>query len=227
MAAVADAFTDGRLFVDFTLSPLPYAANALEPYLGAETLHLHREKHHAGYLEELELLIGAGPLAEESLTTLIAMSSGHLFETAAQVWNHDFLWRSMTPHGGGEPRGPLAEALVRSFGDVDGFQSMFRMEAAQHFGSGWVWLVSDRGRLRVTTTDNAQLPLTRGQTPLVTLDLWEHAYYLDYRNDRKRYVEAFLEHLIDWNFAAANLEGRDARAEARSARSHEVEAYGI
>ena len=213
--------------MDFTLSPLPYAVDALEPYLGAETLHLHREKHHAGYLEELRLLIDAGPQAGDSLATLVETSSGHLFETAAQVWNHDFLWQSMTPHGGGEPRGPLADALARGFGDVDGFRSMFRMEAAQHFGSGWIWLVSDRGHLRVITTDNAQLPLTRGQTPLVTLDLWEHAYYLDYRNDRKRYVEAFLEHLIDWDFVASNLEAQGARTQAGSARSHEVEAYGI
>jgi len=198
--------------VDFELKPLPYAMNALEPYLGAKTLFLHREKHHAGYLEELERLIGRSSQAADSLATIVASATGHLFDVAAQVWNHDFLWRSMRPRGGGDPRGRLAEALVRSFGDVDGFRRMFRMQAAEHFGSGWIWLVVDRGRLRVITTDNAQLPLTRGQTPLVTLDLWEHAYYLDYRNERKRYVEAFLEHLIDWDFVAANLKAEPPRA---------------
>jgi superoxide dismutase, Fe-Mn family len=212
--------------VDFELKPLPYALTALEPHLGAETLHLHREKHHAGYLKELELLIRRTPQADEPLETIIANATGHLFEAAAQVWNHDFLWRSMKPRGGGNPHGPLAEALVRSFGDPDGFRDMFRMEAAEHFGSGWIWLVVDRGHLRVVATDNAQLPLTRGQTPLVTLDLWEHAYYLDYRNERKRYVEAFLAHLIDWDFVAANFEAETPRARALSHDSHAFEARG-
>jgi Fe-Mn family superoxide dismutase len=209
--------------VDFELKPLPYAVNALEPYLGAETLRLHREKHHAGYLEELELLVGGSQQAADSLATIVATATGHLFDTAAQVWNHEFLWRSMRPRGGGDPGGPLAEALGRSFGDVDGFRRLFRMEAAEHFGSGWIWLVLDRGRLRVTTTDNAQLPLTRGQTPLVTLDLWEHAYYLDYRNERKRYVEAFLEHLIDWDFVAANLEAEPPRTITLAQHASEVQ----
>jgi Fe-Mn family superoxide dismutase len=211
--------------MEFELKPLPYAVDALAPYLGAEALCLHREKHHAGYLEELERLIGAGPQAGDSLATIVATASGHLFQTAAQVWNHEFFWRSMTPRGGGDPRGPLAHALVRSFGDPDGFRRTFRMEAAQLFGSGWVWLVLDRGRLRVTTTDNAELPLTRGQTPLVTLDLWEHAYYLEYRNERGRYVEAFLEHLIDWDFAAANFEAAPPRAVALA--QHASEAQGL
>ena len=208
--------------MDFELKPLPYAVNALEPYLGAETLRLHREKHHAGYLEELELLVGASPQAADSLATIIATATGHLFETAAQVWNHEFLWRSMTPRGGGNPRGPVAEALIRSFGDVDGFRRLFRMEAAAHFGSGWIWLVLDRGRLRVTTTANADLPLTRGQTPLLTLDLWEHAYYLDYRNERGCYIEAFLDHLIDWDFVAANFEAEPPRAVALARHASEV-----
>ena len=209
--------------MDFELKALPYAVNSLEPYPGAETLFLHREKHHAGYLKELELLVGAGQQAADSLATIVATATGHLFETAAQVWNHEFLWRSMTPRGGGDPYGPLADALFRSFGDVDGFRRMFRMEAAQHFGSGWIWLVVDRGRLRLTTTDNAQLPLTRGQTPLVTLDLWEHAYYLDYRNERDRYVEAFLEHLIDWDFVAANFEAELPRAIALGQHASDVQ----
>jgi len=212
--------------VDFELKRLPYASNALEPHLGAETLRLHREKHHAGYLEDLQHRIGGTSQAADSLETIIAGASGHVFELAAQVWNHDFLWRSMSPQGGGSPRGPLADALARSFGDVDGFRSMFRMEAAEHFGSGWLWLVVDRGHLRVVATDNAQLPLTRGQTPLVTLDLWEHAYYLDYRNERKRYVEAFLAHLINWDFVAANLEAVPPSAHARANEIHTSEALG-
>lgn len=209
--------------MDFDLKPLPYAVNALEPYLGAETLRLHREKHHAGYLEELALRFGGSPQAGDSLATIVGTATGHLFDMAAQVWNHEFLWRSMTPHGGGDPQGPLADALIHSFGDVDGFRRMFRMEAAEHFGSGWIWLVLDRGRLRVTTTDNAELPLTRGQTPLVTLDLWEHAYYLDYRNERGRYVEAFLDHLIDWDFVAANFEAEPPRAVAFAQHASEVQ----
>ena len=209
--------------MDFELKPLPYASNALEPYLGAETVRLHREAHHAGYLKELGLLIRRTPQAEEPLEKIVASATGRLFDVAAQVWNHDFLWRSMKPRGGGNPHGPLAEALVRSFGDADGFRDMFRMEAAEQFGSGWIWLVLDRGRLRVVTTDNAQLPLTRGQTPLVTLDLWEHAYYLDYRNERKRYVTAFLEHLIDWDFVAANYEADRPSAQALR---HDVHAPG-
>jgi Fe-Mn family superoxide dismutase len=208
--------------VDFELQPLPYAVNALQPYLGAETLRLHREKHHAGYLEELERLVGGSPQATDNLATIIATATGHVFETAAQVWNHEFLWRSMTPRGGGNPRGPVAEALIHSFGDVDGFRRLFRREAAAHFGSGWIWLVCDRGRLRVTTTDNADLPLARGLTPLVTLDLWEHAYYLDYRNERGRYVEAFLDHLIDWDFVAANFEAEPPRAVAFARHASEV-----
>jgi Fe-Mn family superoxide dismutase len=128
----------------------------------------------------------------------------------------------MRPGGGGDPSGPLADALVRSFGSVGGFRRMFRMEAAEHFGPGWVWLVMDRGRLRVITTGNGQIPLTRGQGPLATLDLWEHAYYLDYRNERRRYVEAFLEHLIDWNFVAANFETQPPRAAALASRVCEV-----
>jgi len=212
--------------VDFELKPLPYALTALEPHLGAETLRLHRGKHHAGYLEELEQRIGGTSQAADSLETIIAGASGHVFELAAQVWSHDFLWRSMSPRGGGNPRGPLADALARSFGDLDGFRSMFRMEAAEHFGSGWLWLVLDRGHLRVVATDNAQLPLTRGQTPLVTLDLWEHAYYLDYRNERKRYVEAFLAHLIDWDFVAANFEAEPPRARPLPLELHSLEALG-
>jgi Fe-Mn family superoxide dismutase len=208
--------------VDFELQPLPYAVDALEPYLGAETLRLHRETHHVGYRGELERLVGGSPQAADSLATIVATATGHLFETAAQVWNHEFLWRSMTPRGGGNPRGPVAEALAGSFGDVDGFRRLFRMEAAAHFGSGWIWLVLDRGRLRVTTTDNADLPLMRGQTPLVTLDLWEHAYYLDYRNERGRYVEAFLDHLIDWDFVAANFEAEPPRAVTLERHASEV-----
>jgi Fe-Mn family superoxide dismutase len=209
--------------VDFALRPLPYPVNALEPYVGAETLRLHREQHHAVYLHQLERRIGRSPRSADSLPTILATPTGSVFELAAQVWSHEFLWQSMKPRGGGHPGAPLAGALVRSFGSVDGFRRLFRMEAAEHFGAGWVWLVVDRGRLRVITTGNGELPLTRGQAALVALDLWEHAYYLDYRNERKRYVEAFLEHLIDWDFVAANLEAEPPRAPARAQPACEVE----
>jgi len=197
--------------MQFVLEPLPYSENALEPHLSAETLRLHHGKHHAGYVKKLEKLLRDEPQAKQSLEQIVKTSTGHVFDNAAQIWNHDFLWRSMSPDGGGEPRGELASAIARSFGSTDAFRKAFHEAAESHFGSGWAWLVLDGKELRITTTSDADLPLRHDQTALVTLDLWEHAYYVDYRNEKERYVSAFLEHLIHWDFAAANLAGLKRR----------------
>jgi Fe-Mn family superoxide dismutase len=182
---------------------LPYSKHALEPYLGRETLTYHHEKHHAGYLKKLKELIGSRPAAQRSLEEIILASDDEVFQNAAQVWNHDFYWNSMQPNGGGDPDGPLLAALEREFGGMDAFRTAFVEHGMSQFGTGWVWLVADRDRLLVESTEDADLPLTQGRVALCCADLWEHAYYLDYRHERKRYLEAFLAHLVNWEFAAA------------------------
>ena len=191
--------------MDFELRPLPYAKDALEPHLGRETLTYHHEKHHAGYLKKLKDLIGDRPIARSSLEEIILLSDDEVFENAAQVWNHDFYWRSMQPSGGGDPNGPLRAAIEREFGGLDVFRQAFVEMGVAQFGTGWVWLIADGDRLRVESTPDADLPLTMGHTALFCADVWEHAYYLDYRHERKRYLETFLAHLVDWSFAAANF----------------------
>lgn len=197
--------------MDFALPPLPYADDALEPHLGAETLRLHHRRHHAGYLEKLEELIGERPEAARPLEEIVRTSVGAVFDNAAQAWNHRFLWHSMAPGGGGEPRGPLGDALARDFGSFDSVRKRMLEDGSAHFGSGWLWLVVRAGSLEVVTTHDAGCPLRDGDVPLVTADLWEHAYYLDHRNDRRRYLETYLDHLIHWEFAAENF----ARASGR------------
>jgi Fe-Mn family superoxide dismutase len=195
--------------MDFELRPLPYAADALAPHISRETLRLHHGKHHRAYLTKLEDLIGGTPQAGESLEAIILDAEGPVFDNAAQVWNHDFYWSSMKPGGGGVPLGRLGVAFARDFGGFGGFRRAFLEAGGSHFGSGWAWLVHSRGRLSVVTTSNAELPLVDdGATALICADLWEHAYYVDYHNERARYLEAFVDHLIDWDFAAANW--RDA-----------------
>jgi len=203
--------------MDFALAPLPYPKHALEPHLGRETLAFHHEKHHAGYLKKLERRIGGKPVANHTLEEIIAISDDAVFENAAQVWNHDFYWRSMQPSGGGDPDGALRDAIERDFGSLDAFRERFVETGVEQFGSGWVWLVCDRDRLRVESTANADLPLVRGRTALLCADVWEHAYYLDYRDERKRYLETFLEHLVSWRFAAERFEGATARSPQRAA----------
>lgn len=191
--------------MDFRLASLPYSENALEPHLGAETLQLHHGKHHAGYLKRLEERLGGKPEALESLETIVRTASGSVLENAAQCWNHDFLWKSMDPDGGGDPSGELAEAIRCDFGSMDAFRKSFLNKGTMHFGSGWLWLsIDDKKHLFVETTHDADLPLRHGRIPLVTADLWEHAYYLDYRNERHAYLVAFVDHLINWEFAAEN-----------------------
>jgi Fe-Mn family superoxide dismutase len=190
----------------YEVPPLPYPKNALAPHIGAETVELHYEKHHKGYLEKLQKLVRGKPEADCSLEQLIRSASGEIFNNAAQVWNHNFYWLSMKPDGGGEPTSELSKQIEESFGSYRDFREKFTQAAVGEFGSGWAWLVKGaRGRMYVCSSDDAENPLQRDLVPLLTLDVWEHAYYLDYRNERKRYVEVFLDHLLNWDFVASNL----------------------
>lgn len=195
-----------NVVMDFSLKPLPYAREALEPWLGRETLALHHGEHHAKYLETLDRLIGEHVKPAETLESIVLTSTGPVFDNAAQAWNHDFLWRSMapTPKGGAPPQAALADAIEECFGSLGQLRRDFLEIGRTHFGSGWLWLVADDGDLRVFSTQDADTPIRHGQVPLLTCDLWEHAYYLDYRHDRNRYLEAFFDHLAHWDFASAN-----------------------
>jgi Fe-Mn family superoxide dismutase len=194
----------------FALDPLPYAENALEPHISARTLGFHYGKHHRGYVDNLNKLIAGTPLAGRSLEEIVAETAGKpdktaVFNNAAQVWNHDFFWRSMRPGGGGAPAGALLAAIEKSFGSFDEFKKAFAAAGTGQFGSGWVWLVQDGGGLEIVATSNADTPAARGRNALLTCDVWEHAYYLDYQNRRKDFVEVFLEHLANWEFAASRM----------------------
>ncbi len=191
----------------FEVKPLPYDYNALEPHISARTLEFHYEKHHRGYMKKLQSAIGDTPQADLTLDEIVLKSDGAIFNSAAQVWNHDFYWRSMMPNGGGSPGPALKGAIEKHFGDVNSFLKRMKDAATGQFGSGWGWLVVDQqGKLQVTSTSDAQNPLQQGQTPLLTIDVWEHAYYLDVQNDRGEYVDRVLAKLINWDFAAANFE---------------------
>lgn len=191
--------------MSFELPNLPYAKDALAPHISAETFDYHHGKHHQAYVNKLNALTDGKPEANKSLEELIKSSEGGLFNQAAQVWNHTFFWNSMKPNGGGAPTGDLAAAIDRDFGSLDGFKEAFTKTAAGQFGSGWAWLVSEGGKLSLTSTTNAGNPMTDGKTPILTLDVWEHAYYVDYRNARPKFIAAYLEHLVNWDFAAANF----------------------
>ena len=193
--------------MSFEIPALPYAYDALAPHISARTVELHYEKHHKGYGAKLRKAVEGKPEAEQSLETLIRNGEGDLFNNAAQVWNHTFYWRSLSPKGGGEPGGQLRSAVESAFGSVASLKRELAEAAQGEFGSGWAWLVLDgSGRLRVGTSSDAENPLHEGHTPLLTIDVWEHAYYLDYQNRRADYVEAVIDHLLDWSFAASNLE---------------------
>ena len=198
------------------LPDLPYDKDALEPHISARTLGYHYDKHHRAYIDKLNEAIENTDYSDLSLVAMIAQSHGtnhtNVYNNAAQAWNHEFLWNSMSPEGGGDATGPLQEALQRQFGDVARFGEAFRRAATGQFGSGWAWLVLDKGELKVISTKDADNPLVSGQSPLLTLDVWEHAYYLDYQNERARYVDTFLEHLINWKFASANYNALNALA---------------
>ncbi|HTJ81656.1 MAG TPA: superoxide dismutase [Polyangiaceae bacterium] len=193
----------------FTLPELPYAKDALAPHISAETLDFHHGKHHQAYVTKLNELVGAdASLGGKSLEDLVRTTSGGVFNQAAQVWNHTFYWHSMRPGGGGEPTGAIADAITKAFGSFAGFKEKFTAAAIGQFGSGWAWLVKNPGgALEIVQTSNAGCPLTDGKTPILTCDVWEHAYYVDYRNARPNYVDALLKSLINWDFAASNLTG--------------------
>jgi Fe-Mn family superoxide dismutase len=187
------------------LPPLPYAKDALEPHISAETLEFHYGKHHQTYVTNLNNLIVGTEFENLALEDIVKKSSGGIFNNAAQVWNHTFYWHSLSPAGGGEPTGALAEAINNTFGSFAKFKEELSKTAITTFGSGWAWLVKNAdGGLALVSTSNAATPLTAGQTPLLTIDVWEHAYYVDYRNLRPKYVEAFWS-LVNWEFAAKNF----------------------
>jgi len=195
----------------FELPPLPYENTALEPHISAQTLGFHHGKHHATYVNNLNGLIKDSELSSKSLEEIIMIAAGDLpakqglFNNAAQVWNHTFFWNCMKKNGGGKPTGAVLAKIEEAFGSFDKFMEEFRSAATTQFGSGWAWLVLDNGTLKITKTGNADLPMAHGQTALLTVDVWEHAYYLDYQNRRIDFVQAFLDHLVDWDFVAKNL----------------------
>jgi len=192
----------------FTLSELPYSKDALAPHISAETLEFHHGKHHKAYVDKLNELTAGKPEASKSLDEVIMSAEGPMFNNAAQIWNHTFYWSSMkapNERGGGEPTGDLAAAITRDFGSFDKLKEEFTQAGITQFGSGWAWLVLDGGKLKVTKTPNADLPMKHGQKALLTMDVWEHAYYIDYRNARPKYIETFLTKLANWDFASENL----------------------
>ncbi|WP_145599503.1 superoxide dismutase [Fe] [Yersinia alsatica] len=191
--------------MSFELPTLPYAQNALEPHISAETLEYHYGKHHNTYVVNLNNLIKDTEFAAKTLEDIIKTSSGGIFNNAAQVWNHTFYWHCLSPNGGGEPTGKVADAIKQSFGSFAEFKAQFTDAAVKNFGAGWTWLVKKAdGTLAIVSTSNAATPLTTSDKPLLTVDVWEHAYYIDYRNARPKYLENFWA-LVNWSFVEQNL----------------------
>lgn len=193
-----------------TLPDLPFEKNALEPYISANTLDFHHGKHHNAYVTNLNKMIESTDLASKTLEDIIKatvndQSKVGVFNNAAQVWNHTFYWNCMKANGGGAPTGALLDKIKSDFGSLDKFVEEFKAAAATQFGSGWAWLVSDGGKLKVVKTSNADTPIAHGLKPLLTIDVWEHAYYLDYQNKRPDYISTFCDKLINWDFVASNL----------------------
>ena len=194
----------------FSLPPLPYPEDALEPDYSARTISFHYGKHHKAYVDNLNKLIAGTEWEGKSLEEIIRLAAADpakvgVFNNAAQVWNHTFFWHCMKPQGGGRPTGKLAKMLDEAFGSYEKFVEQFKATAVGRFGSGWGWLVLEGGALKLVSTPNAETPLTKGQVALLTVDVWEHAYYLDYQNRRPDFVQAFLDKLVNWDFVAANL----------------------
>jgi Fe-Mn family superoxide dismutase len=189
----------------FELPPLPYSMDALAPHISQETLEYHYGKHHQAYVTNLNNLTADSDLANSSLEDVIMATDGPLFNNAAQVWNHTFYWNSMKPGGGGAPTGEVADRINSSFGSYDEFRTKFAEAATTQFGSGWAWLVDTASGLEVIKTSNADLPMRHGSKALLTIDVWEHAYYIDFRNARPNYIATFLDSLVNWDFVASNL----------------------
>jgi Fe-Mn family superoxide dismutase len=189
----------------FTLPELPYSKDALAPHISAETLDFHHGKHHQKYVDTLnEIVAGDSSLSGKSLEDLVRTTQGKTFNQAAQVWNHTFYWHSLSPSGGGEPSGKAADAIKASFGSFSDFKEQFTKVAAGHFASGWAWVVKDGDKLAIVDTHDADTPLRTGKKPVLTCDVWEHAYYIDYRNARPKYLEAYWN-LVNWDHFAKNL----------------------
>jgi superoxide dismutase, Fe-Mn family len=196
----------------FELPPLPYPDTALEPHYSARTLSFHHGKHHKAYVDNLNKLLAGTESEGQTLEEIILTSAGDstkigVFNNSAQVWNHTFFWHCMGPDGGGRPEGALAGRIDEAFGGYEKFAEQFKAAAVGRFGSGWAWLVSEGGALKIVSTQNADLPMAHGQVALLTVDVWEHAYYLDYQNRRPDFVQAFLDHLVNWEFVGQNLAG--------------------
>jgi Fe-Mn family superoxide dismutase len=195
---------------EHVLSPLPYAENSLDPVITAHTIGFHYRKHHQGYVDNLNKLVAGTDYAALSLEKIITATSGRaeaaaIFNNAAQIWNHTFYWKSLRAKGGGDPPAALKEKMAAAFGSVDGCKKELASMAVSQFGSGWGWLVLDGDKLKVVKTANAETPLTTGMKPLLTIDVWEHAYYLDFQNRRADYVATVLDKLINWDFALENF----------------------
>ena len=200
----------GRTNMPFELPTLPYGKNALAPHISENTINYHYGKHHQAYVTNLNNLISGTDLADKSLEEIIKISANDktkagIFNNSAQVWNHTFYWHSMKPNGGGKPSGEVLKHIESDFGSYENFVTEFKNAGATQFGSGWAWLVLDSGKLKVVKTGNAETPLTTSAKPLMTMDVWEHAYYLDYQNARPNYIDTFLNHLVNWDFVAQNL----------------------
>ncbi|MBA3028628.1 MAG: superoxide dismutase [Desulfobacteraceae bacterium] len=194
------------------LPAIPYEKDALSPYISANTMGFHYGKHHQAYIDKTNALIQNTAFANEPLEGIIQKTAGiqehaAIFNSAAQAWNHEFYWKSMKPKGGGTPAGALSKKLDADFGSFEQFKKAFGDAAATQFGSGWAWLVMNKGTLEVVKTANADTPIAHGQVPILTIDVWEHAYYLDYQNRRTDYIAAFLDHLVNWDFAEKNFTG--------------------
>jgi len=209
--------------MSFQLKPLPYAENALEPHMSAKTLQFHHGKHHKTYVDKANGLIGGTDLESASLVEVIRAAKERgdkgLFNNTAQIWNHSFFWQCLAPQGSTRPSGKLAEMISSDFGGEQQLLEKLATESVNHFASGWGWLVLNNGKLEVTSLHDADTPVVHGMTPLLTIDVWEHAYYIDYRNERPRYVKTVLENIINWDFVAQNLDGQGVeRANQEGAR---------
>jgi Fe-Mn family superoxide dismutase len=207
--AAAGVPAEPRVAGPIPFPDLPYAQDALAPHVSAQTLSFHHGKHHKAYVDNANKMLAGSSLESKSVEEIVRAAAAEknepLFNNAAQAWNHAFFWRCMKPKGGGAPGGRIAELLKRDLGGLDGFKQTFADAAKSQFGSGWAWLVLDGEKLAVEKTPNAETPLVRGRKPLLVIDVWEHAYYLDYQNRRADFVTAYLDHLVDWDFASKNL----------------------
>jgi superoxide dismutase, Fe-Mn family len=216
--------------MQIALPSLPYPHDALEPFISRTTMEVHHGKHHHAYVEKAKALAKEVRMSELPLGLIIQQTARHdqhraLFNNAAQAWNHAFFWRSLRPGGGGQPHGDIAERITRDLGSYDAFAAEFAAAATGQFGSGWAWLVIDGNTLRITTTANADTPIAHGQVPLLAIDVWEHAYYLDYQNRRADYASAVVKHLINWEFANRNLSRQRSSSSAIAHQREPVQAH--